>query len=641
MKHRFRLLNFALIFTLAFTLFIPRAAAAAQGSDAPAHPAKTELHDPRELEAFLDELLAQQLAEQHLAGAAVAVVKDGKLFFSKGYGFADLARKQAVTPGRTLLPTGSTCKLFVWTAVMQLVEQGRLDLNRDVNDYLDFTIPATYDRPVTLNDLMSHSAGFEDQFYFYSPNAAEIQPLGAYLRAHLPDRVSAPGARTGYSNYGTALAAYIVERVSGMAYDQYVQQFIFAPLKMTHTTVTQPFPAGLAADRAVSYEYRAGGFEEVAPVSIHIGPAGSGYATAEDMARFMIAHLQDGAFETARILQPDTARQMHTRSFTLDPRVNGFAHGFAESTVNNLRVLRHEGSLPPVGCSALMLLPEKQVGFYVAYNTACAMTTGLPVWQAFLDHYYPAESGESAPAAVVAEDGSRLAGVYRSTRRSYTTFGKIAVLVENGQDVRVSTGADGTLTTAGLGGQPLTWAAAADNTYLPAEEAARFYSGLVFRPQEGLLLVKNNPYRVYERIAWYETAPFSLALLAACGLVWLLALISAGVGALRRGRRPAGRARLAARLAGAAAGLLAVFGAGLFLTLSDAVLFGPSPLLAVVLTLPLLAGLAALGSLAAAITAWPDPAWGRFSRVRWAAVLAGVVIFMGWLAQWNLLGYRF
>ncbi|HSR47309.1 MAG TPA: serine hydrolase domain-containing protein, partial [Anaerolineales bacterium] len=143
--------------------------------------------DPAELEAFLDELMAKDMEEHHIAGAAVSVVKDGLLFFAKGYGFADLENGIPVDPDATVFRIGSVNKLFTWTAVMQLVEQGKLDLDADINEYLDFPIPDTYPQPITLKHLMTHTAGFEDLYFDLASVEEEDQlPPGEYLASHIP-----------------------------------------------------------------------------------------------------------------------------------------------------------------------------------------------------------------------------------------------------------------------------------------------------------------------------------------------------------------------------------------------------------------------------------------------------------------------
>src|SRR5271163_4508118 len=152
-----------------------------------------------------------QIAQADIAGAVIAVVKDGSLVFAKGYGYADTAKKTQISPEMTLFRPGSISKLFIWTAVMQQVEQGKLDLDRDVNDYLDFKIPAAFDKPITLRNLMTHTAGFEEVAKdMAEPDAASIGPLGDFLRSHIPARIYPPGTTPAYSNYGAALSGYIV-----------------------------------------------------------------------------------------------------------------------------------------------------------------------------------------------------------------------------------------------------------------------------------------------------------------------------------------------------------------------------------------------------------------------------------------------
>ena len=169
-----------------------------------------------DLEAWLDGYLPAALARNDMAGAVVAVVKDGAVLFMKGYGFADVAGRRAVDPERTLFPVASISKTFTATAVMQLVEQGRLDLDRDVNEYLDFAIPPAFGKPITLRHLLTHTAGFDDLQKGSSPADPKWYfPLGTYLKRRSPNRVYPPGTIPAYSNYGLGLAAYIVERTSG------------------------------------------------------------------------------------------------------------------------------------------------------------------------------------------------------------------------------------------------------------------------------------------------------------------------------------------------------------------------------------------------------------------------------------------
>ncbi len=211
--------------------------------------------DPAEMATFFDGVMLSNMEKNFIPGVVVAVVKDGEVFFSKGYGYADSANKVAVDPDTSLFRIGSISKVFTATAVMQLVEDGKLDLDTDINTYLDFEIADTYDQPITLAHLLSHAAGFEDRGYeVWAEDAESLVPLGEWLKDHQPARVRPAGTIASYSNYGIALAGYIVERVSGMSYDDYVDQHILQPLAMNQTSSQQPLPAEFGSQTAVLAE---------------------------------------------------------------------------------------------------------------------------------------------------------------------------------------------------------------------------------------------------------------------------------------------------------------------------------------------------------------------------------------------------
>ncbi|HEX4545969.1 MAG TPA: serine hydrolase domain-containing protein, partial [Candidatus Acidoferrum sp.] len=173
-----------------------------------------------DLDSFLDGFMPQQIEKADIAGAVIAVVKDGKIIFEKGYGYSDAEKKTPVSPQDTLFRPGSISKLFTWTAVMQQVEQGKLDLDRDVNDYLDFKIPQTFGKPTTLRDIMTHRSGLEETIKdLFVSSEKDLTPIAQYLPSHLPAQIFPPGTIPAYSNYATTLAAYIVQRVSGEPFD--------------------------------------------------------------------------------------------------------------------------------------------------------------------------------------------------------------------------------------------------------------------------------------------------------------------------------------------------------------------------------------------------------------------------------------
>ncbi len=321
----------------------------------------------QDLEAFLDGIVPLQLQRDDIAGAIIAVVKDGKLLFAKGYGYADYEKKKPVSAEETLFRPGSVSKLFTWTAIMQLVEQGKLDLDRDVNDYLDFRIPDAFGQPITLKNVLTHTPGFEEQIKDLFTVGSESPNLGAYLKTHIPRRIYPPGTVPAYSNYATAVAGYIVERVSGRTFDEYVEENIFKPLGMVHSTFRQPLPPNLAPSMSNGYQLASDGpkpFEVVVPF-----PAGSLSSSGADMARFMMAHLQDGQLGDARILRPETARLMHSRLFALDQAANAMAYGFYEESRHGHRIIGHAGDTVYFH-SDLHLIPDAGVGFFVSHNSA-------------------------------------------------------------------------------------------------------------------------------------------------------------------------------------------------------------------------------------------------------------------------------
>jgi CubicO group peptidase (beta-lactamase class C family) len=199
-----------------------------------------------DVDLWLDGYMPYALRTGDIPGAVVTVVKDGQILTTRGFGYADRDKRTAVDPNKTLFRPGSISKLFTWTAVMQQVEAGKIDLDADVNTYLDFKIPARNGKPITTRQLMTHTAGFEEvakSLIFYG----QPEPvLGDYLKKHLPHRIFDAGTTPAYSNYATALAAYIVERVSGETFNDYLDRHVMGPLKMANTTFRQPLPANLA-----------------------------------------------------------------------------------------------------------------------------------------------------------------------------------------------------------------------------------------------------------------------------------------------------------------------------------------------------------------------------------------------------------
>ena len=499
----------------------------------PAEPSGTHELTAADLEAFLDGVVPLQLQREDIAGAVVLVVKDGKVLFGKGYGYSDVAKKTPATTDATLFRPGSISKLFTWTSVMQQVEQGKLDLDRDVNDYLDFKIPPRDGKPITLRNIMTHTSGMEESVQqLFIPDTKDLVPLDAYLKAHLPNRIFAPGTLPAYSNYATTLAGYIVQRVSGQPFDDYVEQHIFNPLKMEHTTFRQPLPAALAPLMSKGYSR---GSQPAKPFEVvQAFPAGSVSATATDMARFMIAHLQNGQYEGAQILRPETAKLMHSVAFQNLPQMNGMCLGFYEETRNGHRIIGHGGDTENFH-SDLHLILDSNVGFFVSYNSA-GKGENRPreaLFHGFLDRYFPYQVPDQPALATAKADGEKLAGSYISSRRGDTTL--FFVLSAIGQ-AKLKVNPDGTITVnemKGLNGQPKKFREIAPMIFreVDGQEMLGFKHD---QDSDREIMAIDFPFMVFQKARWYETSSLNNFIIVASLTVFALTLVFWLVGALIR-----------------------------------------------------------------------------------------------------------
>jgi CubicO group peptidase (beta-lactamase class C family) len=605
------------------------------------------LRSPAELESFVDGFVGGEMEAYDVAGLTVAVVKDGQLFFAKGYGWADVARQVPVDAEQTLFRPGSVSKLFTWTAVMQLVEQGKLDLDADVNTYLtQFKIPATYEAPITLRHVLTHTAGVEDGGvgYLMARSAQQIVPLARSLAEHRPARVrpvgtSAEALSSSYSNWGTSLAGLIVANVSGMSFEDYVEANILRPLGMESSTFKEPLPDALEKRMSAGYSFKAGAFKaEGYEFIANFGPAGALAATATDLARFIVAHLQEGGAGDARILKPETAHAMHARVFSPHPAVNGSGLGFYETYVNGRRIIGHGGDTNYFH-SELGLLEKEGVGFFVSVNTGGeAALVPRHFVRAFMDEYFPAKLPVVTPPADFASRAGKYAGHYRALRHSYTRFEKVFALA--GGATVAATG-DNTLVIPGLLRDVAQYAEVAPAVF---REVGGDKTVAFIENGEGQVvgMVGQFAFIPFYKLRWYESSPFHFTLLGLSLLFFVIAVVSAlrnwkrdktGPKAARWARRNLGA--LGALHLAFLVGFVSIFAAGL----SEVVFALPRGFYAV-LTLPLIALLLTAVAAVLAVRVWRESYWTRGARLLHTAGVAAAIAFAWFLGFWNLLGYR-
>ena len=405
----------------------PVAASAATGATgATAAKAAAQPLTLADAQAWLDGLMPAALKMAQVPGAVVVIVKDGQPLIQKGYGYADWDRRVPVDAARTLFRPGSVSKLFTWTAVMQLVEQGQLNLDADLNQYLDFKIPQLNGKPMTLRHVLTHTTGFEETARDLITYSGKSPDLAKVLKDYIPPALYEPGARPGYSNYATALAGYIVQRVSGLPFDDYVEQKIFSPLGMRHATFRQPLPPALAPLMSQGYEKQGEpgkGFEIVS-----LAPAGSLSATGADMGRFMLAFLQQGQLGDARLLRPETVKQMHGQLTTPMPDLLGIGLGFYQHDINGHRVVGHGGDTI-LFHTDLLLFVDDGIGLYISVNSPGKDGQGKWLRDTLLDAFANRYLPDARPAtprqvddATAKQHAQQLAGSYQSTRREDSTF---------------------------------------------------------------------------------------------------------------------------------------------------------------------------------------------------------------------------
>ncbi len=508
----------------------PPAATPPATPTAPVNPTGAHPLTTPDLEAFFDGILPLQLERSDVAGASVLVMKDGNILLEKGYGYADMKSKKPVDPATTIFRLASISKLFTWISVMQLEEQGKLDLDADVNRYLDFQIRPAFGRPVTLRNLMTHTGGFEevvDDIIVTDPKHAVS--LRDDLMHNQPMRLFPPGEIPAYSNYGVGLASYIVQRVSGESFENYVQQHIFSPLGMTHSSFYQPLEKRLEYSDSLGYR----GDTTKPPVGFEIfNPVGAGgvSSSAGDMGRFGQALLNGGELDGQRILKAETLAQMWTPQFRASDQLPPICMGFYETWRNDLRWIGHEGDLIAFH-SLFFVEPQQKLVLFASYNSSGGGGQPRPeMINYFSDRYFPAVAKPNF-LKIPANELKDIEGQYLSTRRADST--KLRLFNVFNQH-RVKVDKDGVLTIGGLKdlrGHAISWKPIGKDLWQAEEDQNR-----IFAIRDGknriVRMAFDFPGAQWERMPWYENAlfvrPAIYASLGICALVLLATLIRLG-----------------------------------------------------------------------------------------------------------------
>ena len=612
----------------------------------------------RQLAPLVEEFFRKEMEESHIPGGVFLLIADGHIALARGYGFANLERQIPVDPERTVWRVGSNSKTLTAAAVLQLVDQGKVRLDEDVNTYLTtLDVPATYDGPVTLFHLLTHTAGFDERLFGqHAATREEWQPLGDYLARRLPSRVLPPGQVISYNDHGTSLAGLVVAEVSGRPFADYVREEIFVPLGMTRCSFdVADLPERVREDLAVAYRWTGDQHEAYDYDYIITAPAAGLVASAGDMGRFLIALLAGGRLGETRILSDSLTGEMLSVQFRHHPRLRGRAFGFAESDENGVYGLYKDGQA--TGFTArIFLLPKRGVAFVSAINLSIFGRGGFNRVAGFhrrltsqiLDRLFPEDTSREAdekpdaaaptPPPDFAARAKQFVGDYRPVEGSRHTLEKILFLFQD--EIPVRDNGDGTL-SIGFG----RWVEVEPRLF-QWHEGGPYYRAFGADSAGAIRHLFIGP-GAYERIPFFGSQRFTRRALAIFALLFLSPILVYPATTLRR--RRTGFARRTPH-PGARLLVLAVFLNVTFMVALIAIFLvtdfqrffkGVPATLGVALVLPVLAGIVSISLPYFSVSAWWRGKGTLIGRLYFSLVTIALLLFLVFLHYWNLLGWRY
>lgn len=591
-----------------------------------------------DLEAYLGSFIQGEMRAFHIPGALVMVVSNGKILLARGYGYSNLETQEHVHPYKSLFRMGSISKLLTTTAVLQLEEQGKLNLQEDVNRYLKtFQLDDPFPEPVRVFNLLTHTSGFDERNIGSATTIeSHVVPLGKYLAERMPPVVRPPGSLISYSNHGFTLAGYLVEAISGMPFEDYVHQNILKPLGMNKSSFH--LRKELIPQVATGYLFENKKHVPAPFDYFNDGPADSFITTAPDMARFMIANLQHGRYENVRILKPETMDQMEKLQYTHHPGMPGWCLGYWEEYRNNLRGIVHDGCVFG-STTRVYLVPEKNFGLFVATNIDITNHGDLTnvVTARVLDYLFPQEGRNKRPESTAdfLKRAHAYEGHYRHVCAASCTIEKLALLMGLVGEIDVKVSSADTLTINGkefIETAPLFFEQTNGRSFASFRQNAEGAMTNVFLDTDA-----------FEKIHLYDTNKFQMYFAGVCllsfvlsGIIWLIWTLRA-----HRSDIPASLHNTTALIAV----VHLVFVAILILTFLRKRLFelsyDVSPVLKAALVLPLIAVALTTLMLVFLFRAWRNQIGALRQRLYFSWTAIAAVAFLWVLNYWNLIGFNY
>ena len=606
-----------------------------------------DINDKNKVEAFFDEWLVNMMKYEHVPGAVVAVVKDGSIQILKGYGYANINNKQLMDPVKTRIRVGSISKLVTATAVIQLYERNQLDLKTDITNYVEPDILKSYNAPITLHHLLTHTGGLGERFFGQTViDSKDLLPLGQFLHEEIPPPLANPGEVINYSNYGISLAGYVVEKVSRQPFAKYAQDYIFSPLGMSQTSFIPP--KEWDAEVALGYNYLMGKHRELPRGHWKPYPASSLVTTAKDMALFMKGHLNNDLskpddFKQNLYLHTESLKLVHEEHHTLNPNLPGIAYGFWVYKENNQHLLWHTGHMPGHR-SALIIMPEHQLGVFLNYNADSKFLNEF--LSAFIQRFFSREA--TAPKAFINMPPifniSSYTGTYRHNWYPRTSPGKACALVGiQGKEIRVTTSPDNNaLLINGILSQPM-----GKELFVQTTNNKPF--AFVRNDKNEVVHLYLGGIEVYNKIKWFKTAWFHRGLIAGIIITFTLltlicTLIPLKTRKINNQKETPPKIKVIRKYTFILAVAPLAFFIGIFIltSLGSYKMIEEMPkIIYGLLCIPLFAIAACIGLIYHTITTWKSPYFKNREKIFIFVLLTGLLIFAWGRNHWNYLGFQF
>jgi CubicO group peptidase (beta-lactamase class C family) len=599
-----------------------------------------------DLNSWIDSQFTKGMDSFNIAGATIVLMQGDSILHINGYGLADIESNIPVNSYSSIFGIASISKTFVATAIMQLYEDGRLELDRDVNNYLKtFQLKYKFNDSVTIENLLTHTAGFDERNIGTAVRTEkDVISLAQYLKKRMPPQIRPAGKVITYSNHGYALLGLIVEEVSGLSFDEYVRKMILKPLEMNYSGYKRQ--AELEKNYVTSYLQTNNQLIPYKPDFQLVYPAGSLSTTASDMGHYISMFLRNGNYKGIQILDSATVVKMHQTGFKqYEKSINGWLLGFYEGDWHKIRLIMHGGDIQGFA-SELILIPEKNTGLFLCVNSSSIQNSKSRIFignfiNGLLLRLMPDSIVENEKSKVSPEIGSvdepleKFTGTYRYTRYAYTTIDKLAILIGFAPEIEIVT-KDNTLEVLQR------------NDKLVPISNLRFYSKkydkyVAFgRGTKGEISYFFGDYNSYVKLRWYEPIKFQIFWVGSITLILLIYIFASIVSKLFGLKK---KIHLIKKVNFSLASIIIVFIAVfalVFMNTDPQEFFYGMPLsIKIALVLPFLIILLDFISLYLLTKAFRYKELGTLDLIYQSIFTVSALFFIPWLMYYNLIGFNF